>query len=863
MRFDVDIHRHTIKLPNRLIGGKPLEMSVVEAGPALGDKFQAPTMVFIHGFGGRAAYWDYQLEQFQEDYRVIALDLRGHGYTDAPTEADGANYDVAELVADIDDALAVLGVPEKFVLICHSFGGALSSYYVKQFPQRVQALVILASAVRFKLRLAGRMLLRMPPSVLTWAREVLQLAGFNATRLYPPAHVVYLQNRNALANWDGSDYLRAIRIPTLVILGQRDILFSEAAYRAVAALIPGAEQVVIPVSAHQVMVERPDAVNRAISHFLQARLDVVAMLDYQTKQRAARRAARKLLETERPWLKFYDARTPYRIKPPAGPIPRLLETTARRFGKTVAIDYLGRKITWRELDKLANRFAYGLLARGIRPGARVMLALPNTPQWLIAYFGILKVGAVAVLCEATLDSETLLNRIAQSQSVLLITCSNRFQELSHLLQVDARASGVRRVVFATMVEYMGWREKLKFAALHHIQDGHVLPWFRPDRGEGRVERRFNRFRDLMQHSGLYPPEIPLDLDETAVLAYTWGSTGSPLPVPLSHRNLAANALQLRHWLPESRPGDERFLAHQSFASAYGLTCVLHLAVYLGASMILLPGNDLAQLLRTVQKLRPTYFPTTPKMVHALAQVPRVRDYGLASIRVCAVSGSPLPREIREKFEKITRGRLIEAYGLTEASAAVLAMPVASRGRTGIVGLPLPDTEVKIMDLDSDQEAAADTPGELWVRGPQVFAGYDQQSVDASREQAASAARLHDAWFATGDIASMDEDGFIAIIDRKAHMLFRQGRRVFPRQTEEILYEHPAIEMAEVRSESDEEGVWHLRARVSLQAGSKLDLQELQDYCRKRLPSWGLPDSIQIDVPSTPREERWQLPGRSS
>lgn len=846
MRFDVDLHRYTIKLPNRLPGGKSLEMSVVEAGPASGDKLQAPTMVFIHGFGGRAAYWDQQMYEFQEDYRVLALDLRGHGYTDAPHEADGARYDVPELVADIEAALQVLQVPPRFTLVCHSFGGALASYFVNLYPQRVQALVIIASAVRFKLRLAGRILLRMPPLLLNRVRQILQVTGFNAAKLYPPAHVVYLQNKNALALWDGTDFLRAISVPTLVILGQRDILFSEDAYRAVAALIPGAEQVVIPVSAHQVMVERPDAVNRAINQFLQTLLDPVLQAQVRAEQKSARRTARKLLEAQRPWLKYYDARTPYRIKTPGVPLQRLLETTARRFARTVALDFLGRKMSWRELDKLANRFAWGLQQKRVRPGEKVLLALPNTPQWVIAYFGILKAGAVVVLAESGLDQESLLQRIAHSKSVALIICSNRYRELAPILQNDARAASLRRVVFAKMFEYMGWREKLKFIALHHFQDGHVLPWF----GEQnkKSSRRFARFSDLLKHSGHYPPEIPCQVDQVAVLAYTFGSTGTPLPVPLTHRNLASNALQLRHWLPEARPGDERFLAQQSFASAYGLTCIVHLAVYLGASMILLPSNDLQQLLRTVQKLRPTYFPTTPRMVHLLAQTPRVRDYGLASIRVCAVSGSPLPREIREKFEKITRGRLIEAYGLTEASAAVLGMPVAARGRSGVVGLPLPDTEVKIIDLDSGAECGFDQAGELWVRGPQVFTGYaEQEDWPEPQLQSLNQQRLEGGWFASGDIASMDEDGFFSIIERKCNIVMRGGQRVYPRQIEEVLFEHPAIDLAQVKREQDEEGVVHLRAWVKLHPRAKLTETELQKYCSKRLPTHAQPDSLHIEA----------------
>ena len=846
MRFDVDLHRSTLKLPNRVAGRTALEMSVVEAGPANGDKFGAPTMVFIHGFGGRAAYWEYQLEQFQEDYRVIALDLRGHGYTDAPTEDDGAHYDVPELVGDIEAALDSLQVPERFVLVCHSFGGALCSYFINKHPQRVTSLIIIASAVRFRLRLLGRMLLRAPPRVLTFVREILPYLGFNAAKMYPPAHVIYQQNRNALAGWDGTDYLRAIRVPTMVILGQRDILFDQASYTEVAQLIPGAEQVVIPVSAHQVMVERPDAVNRTIERFISGQIDPVALAEARARHKQARRARRKELEQQRPWLKYYDGRTPYRIKLPNVPLPRLLETTARRFGRTPAIHYLGREISWRELDRLANRFAHGMIARHILPGERVMLALPNTPQWLIAYFGILKAGAVVVLVDPLLEQDALLQRIAASQAVMLVAPSNRYGELRPLLREDARAARLRRVVFATLMEYMGWREKLNFIALHHVQDGHLLPWF--TKKQQQKERRFGRFSETLAHGRLFPPDVALDVDQVAVLAYTYGSTGSALPVPLTHRQLASNALQLRHWLPEARPGDERFLAHQPLHSAYGLTCLVHVGVYLGATLILLPGNELSQLLRTVQRLHPTYFPTTPKMVRALADTHGVRNYGLASIRVCAVSGSPLPREIREKFEKITRGRLIEAYGLTETAAGVLAMPLATR-RQGVVGLPLPDTEIKVLDLNTGQPCEIDQIGELWVRGPQVFNGYDEvldgNPAQQERIRQLSAQRLVDGWFATGDMVSQDEDGFVSIVDRKQNMLLRGGVQVFPRQIEEVLFEHPAVKLARVVLEPDDEGMMHLRAQVMLHHSMKVTVEELLRYCAKRLHVSALPDSILI------------------
>ncbi|MBV8665612.1 MAG: alpha/beta fold hydrolase [Burkholderiaceae bacterium] len=857
MRFDVDLHRTTITLHNRLADGRPFELSVIDAGPgSQGDKYAAPTMVFVHGFGGRAAYWEYQLEQFHENYRVIALDLRGHGYSDAPTEDEGARYDVPELVADLEEALQILRVPERFVMVCHSFGGALAAYYANRHPQRLSALVIIASAVRFHLRLGGRMLLRVPPSILTWLRQVLPYVGFNAARMYPPAHVIYLQNRNGIRTWDGSELLRAIKVPSLVVLGQRDNLFSDASYREVARLIPGAEQVVIPVSAHQVMVERPEAVNRAMERFLLTLSDPLRAAEAKAAQKAQRRAARKALEAQRPWLKFYDSRTPYRIRPPSVPLTRLLEATARRFAKTPAFNYLGRTMSWRELERQANRFAHGLLRLRVRSGERILLAMPNIPQWIIAYYGILKIGAVAVLADAHIDGVGLQRRIAESGSVMLITTTDRYEFWRDALTGDGdddNQASLRRVIFASQMDYLGWYEKIKFALWRNLQEKHWLPWLRPGAKIRKHERRFLHFRQVMPPGLIFPPNVVPAMDDVAVLAYTSGGSGGagganqPLPVPLTHRNLTANALQLRHWLPESRPGDERFLAQQSFSNAYGLGSLLHLAVYLGATLILLPSGEPAPLLKAVKKLRPTFFPTTPRMVRLLTHIDDVRGYGLASIRVCVVSGASLPQETREEFEKITRGRLIEAYGLTEAAPAVMAMPVAAHRHAGGVCVPLPDTEAKIVDLDSGDEAALETAGELWVRGPQVFAGYGAGDEGAGSYERLTQERLRGGWLATGDIASMDEDGYFTLIDRKDNVVLRGGRRVYPRQIEEVLFEHPAVALAHVRREHGNEGQERLRATVVLHRNITATLEELLEYCAKRLHPSALPDSISIEA----------------
>ncbi len=840
MTFDVDLHRITLTLANRLAGGMPLEMSVVDAGPR--DAAQA--MVFIHGFGGRAAYWHYQLEHFQSDYRVIALDLRGHGYSDAPTAADGARYDVPELVADIEAALATLQVPQRFILVAHSFGGALASYFIRQHPERIATLAIIASAVKFHLRWPGRLLLRVPPALLTWIGRVLPYLGYNAARLYPPAHAIYLQNRNALSVWDGSDYLRGIRTPTIVILGQRDMLFSVGAYQQVAQLIPDAEQVVIPVSAHQVMVERPDAVNRTIERFLQSQADPVVLAESRSIQKIERRAQRLALEAQRPWLTSYDARTPYQIKMPSLPLARLLEASARRFAKTPAIHYFGRQMDWMEVDRLASRFAQGLMAAGIRPGEKVMLALPNMPQWVIAYFGILKIRAVAVLCNPETAIDTLLSRIGETATAMLITTGTQYHLWCEPLRVDTRAQRLRQIAVTSLTDYMGWESKLSFLFRPPASRGNGLPGTGKTGTPRHPESRLMKFSQLLGRGRPALQGNPASMEDVAVIAYTFG-TGSAgaLPVPLSHRNLAANALQLRHWLPESRPGDERFLAQQPLWSAYGLTGLLHLGLYLGASLILLPDADIERLLKAAKKWRPTYFPTTPRMVRQLAHTPDVRRYGLASIRVCAVSGSSLSPEIREEFEKITRGRLIEAYGLTEAAPAVLAMPLAARRRSAGTGVPLPDTEAKIVDPDTGLPCAADIVGELWVRGPQVFAGYFDKTES---HRSLSTQRLQQGWLATGDMASMDEDGFFMIFDRKDNMLIRDGQRVFPRQIEDVLQEHPAIAEAQVKRVGENDQDAQLQARVVLHRNMRTTVEELFKYCGKRLHPTALPDSIAIE-----------------
>lgn len=812
--MDVDVYRRTIHVPHD-DGRPPLAMSVVDAGP----REALRTIVFIHGFGGRAAYWDHQLEHFSTDSRVVALDLRGHGLTDAPF----TRYDMAELCGDVVKALDLLGVPFRFTLVAHSFGGAIGSYFITHNPGRVERFVIIASAAKFRLRWVGRTTLALPAGLLDWVRRFVPIAQH-----YPPSHVVVNQNRNAMAIWDGTEYLRAIDVPTLVVLGQRDLLFEQDSYREVARLIPGAQEVIVPVSAHQVMVERPDAVNRAIERFLGP--------TQFAAERTRRRERERELEAARPWLRFYDPRTPYLIRPPGQPVQRMMEIAARRYGRTPALHFLGRTLTYRQLEKLANRFAQSLLRLGLQRGDRIGLLLPNTPQAVICYYGILKAGGVVVFLNPLFSDDDLRHQIADSGARVVVALTMFRRQLA----TAGQPAGVQQVIFTGFDEYLGWQERIAFAS-RLWTEGHWMG--------GAELRRFPvkalRLGPLLRQGSTVSPEPPPRPDDLAVIQYTSGTTGSrPTGVMLSHANLAANALQMRHWLPEARPGDERVLAVLPFSHSYGLTACLNFAPLVAATLILLPNFAAETVLKTIGRHRPTLFPGVPQMYRRLSDFPGVRGYGVSSIRVCVSGGAPLPAEVQEAFERLTRGRVVEGYGLTEASPVTHAHPLTARRRPGSIGVPLPATEARIVDPRTGAELPPGEVGELAVRGPQVMLGYWHAAEE-------TALAVRDGWLHTGDLARIDADGFCFIVDRKKDLILTGSHSVYPREVEEVLYEHPAVQDAAVAAIPGEGASDAVGAFVVLREGETLSEEEALAWCRQRLTGPLVPNRV-FFLPDLPR-----------
>jgi len=801
LHVDIELYRRELRLGD----GRRLTLSAIDLSPETAER----TLVFLHGFGGSARQWRYQLAHFADRYRTIALDLRGHGLSDQP---DGP-YDLATLLDDLDSALEALDVPKSFVLTGHSFGGALAVEYSLRHPARVSHLILIAASGRYPLAWYFRWALHLPLPLLNAVYPMLR-----RTIPAPPSVLkpFYFQT---LRTWDGWERLRRLRPPALVIRGYRDRVFERPLFERVAREIPRAEDVNVGASGHMVMLERRDAVNRAIDRFLSH--------DRRTWRSGAGPEA---LLRKRPWLASYDRGVPHTISVPPIRLDELLSSAARRYPGRPAIEYFAARISYRSLDREANRFAHGLLAKGIERGDRVMLLLPNLPQMILGFFGTLKAGAVAVFATPLSEPDELLRQIRDSGARFLVT-------LPDLAEVAARAlthTALEHVVVTRVEEYLPAWQAIAFRLQYR---GRPRPL--PARG-------FLQMRDLLRGQPHDRPQTQVDPGDLAVLQYTGGTTDQPKGVMLSHRNLVANALQTRHWLPDVKEGREVTLAVLPYSHIYGLMTAMIVPVAMAGAMVILPRFVTAEVLGSIRRRRPTLFPGVPTMYTAINDFPGVRRYNVGSIRACISGAAPLPVEVQEAFERLTRGRLVEGYGLTEAGPATHANPFGGIRKPGSIGIPFPSTEAKIIDLASGKDLPQGRIGELAIRGPQVMRGYWQDPA-ATRQ-----AITRSGWLLTGDLARMDSDGYFQIVARKKEMILAGKYQVYPRDVEEVLYEHPKVREAAVVGVQAPRGLLRrVKAYVVLRHGESATEAELIELCRARLESYAVPWKVEF-VPELPK-----------
>ncbi|HEX2697999.1 MAG TPA: alpha/beta fold hydrolase [Anaerolineales bacterium] len=787
MDIDLDLYRREVR-----VSSNPLvRLSAIDISP---DHPQR-TLVFIHGFGGQGSQWHYQLQKFSMENRVIALDLRGHGLSDKPSRG----YEMTQIQADLEAALNVLNVNEKFVLIGHSYGGAVATEYAYAHPERVERLILIASAGEFRLQLLYKLGLSLP----AWFMSLLLLPFPNRSLSAPP-HVLKSYYRNNLMKWNGWDKFRGLKVPTLVIRGHRDRVFESSFFEEVTRSIPGAQEDDIGVSGHMVMLERREAVDRAIERFMSDE----GQRSWRDTSSVIRKKAggRDALRRERPWLSFYESGVPYTVSVPNIPVHHLLRSSVRRFPFKPAVYFEGSHHSYRYINHEANRFANSLQSLGIGKGARVVLLLPNTPQVVIGFYGTLKAGATAVFIPPMIEPEEVVRQVKDSEASVVVTLS-MWAGLAKQIQ---QGSGVPHIILTDPAEYLS------------------LPkyWLSLWRNRGNDLPNALRWNRLLGGQSDKSPTVEVQPDDLAVIQYTGGTTSQAKGVMLTHRNLVANALQTRHWIPDAKEGKERFLCVVPIFHSYGLTTALNTPVALGAAMILKPQFQILDVLKTIKKYRPTIFTGVPSMYLAINNFRGVRKYRIDSIKACISGSAPLPVEVKESFEKLTKGKVVEGYGLTEASPVTHANPLGGEGKVGSIGVPLPSTEAAVVDLvNRKKEVETGQIGELAVRGPQVMKGYWKNP------QATQEVLTDDGWLLTGDVAQKDEDGFFRIVARKADMWYpaKPGKPAFPRDVEEVIYEIPQVKEVAVVAVASHPFAFVIAGR------ERPTPESVIAYCKRRLP----------------------------
>jgi long-chain acyl-CoA synthetase len=529
---------------------------------------------------------------------------------------------------------------------------------------------------------------------------------------------------------------------------------------------------------------------------------------------------------ERPWLKYYEPGVPYSINYPLVPLHKLLEDSALRYAHRPALTFYHRSLKYAELNATANRFASGLTRLGLRKGDRVALVMPNCPQFVIAFYGTLKAGGVIVPTNPLYTERELAYQLKDAGATIVVTLTRFYKNV----QAVSHDAGVEHIVVGNIKDYFGTALKIAFGLTREKKEGHRIPveW---DGGT-------HPFADLAgDMSGRPAPEV--SPDDLAVLQYTGGTTGTAKGAMLSHGNLVANAIQSRAWDPSSKDGQETILTVLPLFHVYALTVAMNRGLYSGARLLLLPRYDQGEVLAAIAKYHPTIIPGVPTLYNSILNAPQLSKYELSSVRACISGSAGLPRSVQERFEAATGGKLVEGYGLSEASPVTHCNPYVSLRKEGSIGLPFPDTDAKIVDTETGEVVQpCGEPGELVVRGPQVMQGYWNRPDE-------TATAIKDGWLHTGDIATQDEDGYFYIVDRKKDVIIVGGFKVYPRDVEEVLFQHPKVAEAVAVGLPDEHKGERVKAYVVLRSGEETSAGELIAYCSQNLAHYKVPKEIEL------------------
>jgi long-chain acyl-CoA synthetase len=545
---------------------------------------------------------------------------------------------------------------------------------------------------------------------------------------------------------------------------------------------------------------------------------------------------------EKPWLKFYEPHVPESIDYPQTVMPAVLEETARKYPDHTALIFKDAKITFREYNELVDRFAAALQQLGVKKGDRVAIHLLNMPQFTIAYYAVLRIGAIVVPCNPIYTAREMKHQVSDSGAEVIITISMKYPIIKQI-RPD---TDLRHVIVANIKSYFPPITKLLFTLLLEKKGGH--------RVDISGDANTYWFQDILKNAPAKPSPVEVTSEDTAVFMYTGGTTGVSKGAQLTHKNVLSNAYQCKVWMnAEPAQGDVSVTALPLYHS-YAMTTCMNFGTLIAGALLLIPDpRDLEDVLKSITKHRPTFYAGVPAMYVAINNYPDLSKYDVTSIRACISGAAGLPVEVQQQFQELTGARLVEGYGLSEASPVTHANPIFGDNRVGTIGLPWPDTEVKIMDADTgEKEMGVGEVGELCIRGPQVMKGYWHMPTET-----ANTLRDHGdgggLWLHTGDMSVMDKDGYFQIVDRKKDMILGAGGyNIYPREVEEVLYEHPKVLEAVAAGVPVPGKGERVKIYVVLKEGETATEEEFISYCKENLAPYKVPKFVEFrdELPKT-------------
>lgn len=556
---------------------------------------------------------------------------------------------------------------------------------------------------------------------------------------------------------------------------------------------------------------------------------------------------------DKPWLKHYDPGVPHSLKPyPDYPMHHFLQEGAKAHPDrplviaSAHLPLVGRKgnsLSYKQIDELSDALACALIAKGLKKGDRVAIVMPNSVQFVISFYAVFKAGGVVAATNPTYPAEKMKYQINDCGAKIVLTLSLFYNTIVEI-QPD---TAIEHVIVTNIKEYLPPLAKTLFTLAKEKKDGH------------RIEKRpqDDWFQDLLQKYAGQKPNVDVTKDDLAIFQYTGGTTGVSKAAMATHGALVANTLMCKAWLfGVEKPSHTIFLGAIPFFHAFGLVVVVSCAITLGGTIALVPNaRDINDLLDVLTTYKANIFPGVPALYNAINNHPKVKSgkFDLSSIMACFSGSAPLAPSTKEEFERLSGGKLIEGFGMSEAPTASHGNPLRGENRTGSIGLPFPDMECKIVSLDDpDQIVPVGEVGELAMHGPMLMKGYYNMPTETANVlRPDETGKL---WLYTGDIARMDEDGYFYIVDRKKDMALVGGFNVYPRVVEDVLMEHPAVLEVGVAAipHPEKQGQEALKAWIVLKPGQTVTEQELIDFASKKLARYEIPTrfAFETELPRT-------------